>query len=114
MLTEGDENRNVMLRLFLRGRHGNSHVHRPDAGLWLCWGLLCRAWAGHLFVIIAASPLLVPMVSLSRVSVDINPRLRGFSVEPSAPLFGQLGFVLLFPNTEVGVTRTWLYRMPSF
>lgn len=30
--------------------------------------------------------------------------LEGFSVEPPDPLFGQLGFVLLFPNTEVGET----------
>lgn len=104
MLTEGDEKRNVMLRLFLRGRRGSSQVRHPDARLWLSWGLLCRAWAGHPFVMIAASPLLVPMVSLSGLSMDINPGLRGFSVEPSAPLFGQLGFVLLFPNTEVGVT----------
>lgn len=36
--------------------------------------------------------------------MDINHGFRGFSMEPPAPLFDQLGFVLLFPNTEVGET----------
>lgn len=45
-----------------------------------------------------------PGCHCSEVSADINHGFRGFSVEPPAPLFGQLAFVLLFPNTEVGET----------
>ena len=68
---------------------------------------LCRrrpARAALPLVVYGVYLLLVPIVSLFRVSEGINLGFRGLSVQPPAPLFGQLGLVLLFPNTEVRET----------
>lgn len=93
------------LRICLQGRNDNAigsfskagalaRVCILSTGLGLCTALLCMVCTLCQF----------PWCHCLEVSVDINQGFRGFSVEPTVPLFGQLGFVLLFPNTEVGET----------
>lgn len=97
------------LRICLWGRRGNPYIHCPDVGLQLGMGLRCRPWARHPLVADAGSSLLFSGRGggghCSQVSMDIN---HGFSVEPPAPLFGQLGFGSCFQ------IQRWKKHEPGF